>query len=111
MQRAVVTLQALHGSRVSAAVRGCAGSIAAASAVSPIGVQATLEGREVVAMEAPHPAPTSDSILAAVLRDDPFGVAVSNPSHSHGLLCAIGCAAADLIDEFITAPTERRQLR
>jgi len=37
-----------------------------------------------------------------------------NPSHSRGLLRTIGCeytAAADPIDEFITAPTERRQLR
>ena len=65
MQRAVVTLRALHGSRVGAAVRGCASSIAAASAVSAIDAQAALEGREV----ATHPAPTSDGILAAVLRD------------------------------------------
>lgn len=72
MQRIVGTMRALHGSRVGAAVRGCAGSIACVGG-SAIAVQAALEGREVVAMEAPHPVPTSDGLLAAVLRDDPFG--------------------------------------
>jgi len=174
MQRTVGTQRALHGSRVGAAVRGCAGSIAR------VGGSARCAGRAGRPRGRGDGGAAPDGILAAVLRDDPFRralrtrtclaarsptlsmvrargegaarprvsnheatyalfvtrngqdargypgipsrpvssrpswVAVSNPSHSRGLLRAIGCeytAAADLIDEFVTAPRERRLLR
>jgi hypothetical protein len=88
MQRAVVTQRALHGSRVSAAVRGCAGSIARVGG-SATGMQAALEGRVVVAMEAPHRTvfwrPSFETTPSAGPQDEDLSCGeIANPLHGEG---------------------------